>query len=158
MTTSYVQESPYRPGISSIQVPKIALIPVAAAIAEISTHPMDFVKTNMQVKNSSITSAIKENFRLHGIGGFYKSIYPAVGRHLVYSTSRISIYENLKDKEDTFFKKALKGLFAGGFGQLLASPADLIKIQIQSDPSQKVAAVIRNIHRNYGMSGYFRGW
>ena len=97
MTTTYVKEPSFRSGISSIQIPKIALIPVAAAIAETITHPMDFVKTHMQVKNSSITSAVKENFRLHGIGGFYRSIYPAVGRHLVYSTSRISIYENLKN-------------------------------------------------------------
>ena len=34
-----------------IHIPKIALIPFSAAIAEVSTHPMDFVKTKMQIQN-----------------------------------------------------------------------------------------------------------
>ena len=159
MSTYLSDQPPAYRGLLSFQVPKIALIPIAAAVAETCTHPMDFIKTQIQVhKNSNVTSAIRDNFRNHGIGGFYKSIYPAVGRHFIYSTSRISIYENLKEKDDTFFQKALKGLFAGGFSQLIATPTDLVKVQIQSDPTQKVGAVIRNIHENYGMGGYFRGW
>jgi solute carrier family 25 uncoupling protein 27 len=146
------------PSSPAISIPKIMLIPVSAACAEVCTHPMDFIKTQTQVKNSNILHAVKENFRLRGIGGFYTSIYPAVGRHLIYSTGRISIYEHLKKDGDTFIFKAAKGLIAGGVAQFIASPADLIKIQIQSDPTRSVGTVIRNVYQSTGISGFFRGW
>ena len=90
--------------------------------------------------------------------GFYSSIYPAIGRHLIYSTSRISIYEKLKNDGDSFLQKAMKGVFAGGFSQLIASPADLIKIKIQSNPSLSVKAVAKDVFKTGGVGGFFNGW
>ena len=38
--------------LQRFQVPKLMLIPIAAAAAELATHPMDFVKTQTQIKNA----------------------------------------------------------------------------------------------------------
>jgi solute carrier family 25 uncoupling protein 27 len=64
----------------------------------------------------------------------------------------------LKRNDDTFSHKAAKGLFAGGFSQLIASPADLIKVQIQNDPTKRVMSVIRKLYSEFGLFGFFRGW
>jgi len=66
-----------------VAVPKVMLIPVAAAAAELCTHPMDFVKTQTQVKGSNIWNAVKENFKARGIAGFYSSINPAIGKMFI---------------------------------------------------------------------------
>jgi solute carrier family 25 uncoupling protein 27 len=40
----------------------------------------------------------------------------------------------------------------------MASPMDLIKIQIQSDPTKTVGSIVRHIHTNMGIFGFFKGW
>jgi Mitochondrial carrier protein len=73
----------------SYSPPKFLLSPIAASIAETCTHPIDFVKTQLQTSSSKtkVWRAITENFKLHGITGFYSSLSPAIGRHLLYTTS-----------------------------------------------------------------------
>lgn len=137
---------------------KLILIPFAATCAEVFTHPIDFVKTQIQIKDCNVAKSCKDTLKKHGIGGFYRSIVPAVGRHLIYSTGRISIYERLKKDDDIFAVKALNGFLAGGVAQFLASPMDLIKIQIQNDPTRGVMQVFRSVLRAHGVIGFFRGW
>jgi hypothetical protein len=50
MSLAYKNEETHQ--LKNFHVPKIALIPIAAAAAELATHPMDFVKTQTQIKNA----------------------------------------------------------------------------------------------------------
>ncbi len=68
----------------------------------------------------------------------WRGMLPALYRHAIYTGTRMTAYEEIRssvtrDNKDGFpmWKKVLVGMSAGGFGQFVASPTDLVKTQIQ---------------------------
>ena len=123
---------------------------VAASTAEISTFPLDVAKTRLQVQGSQ---GVKANTNLgmvgmlrrivaqEGIGLLYHGIGAACMRHCVYSGIRVAVYEKMRDdvlgkEADGSFplwKGIVAGLTAGAVGQAIASPTDLVKVNMQVD-------------------------
>merc|ERR1719383_570178 len=71
-----------------------------------------------------------------GVTKLYFGVSPAVYRHLIYTTFRMTAYQYLRPKignNATLAEKAALGLFCGGAGQLLANPFDLVKVQMQAE-------------------------
>lgn len=76
----------------------------------------------------------------------WQGITPALYRHVIYSGIRIVSYENMRDKvlkknEDGSFplwKSAVSGATSGAIAQYLASPADLVKVQIQMEGKRRL--------------------
>jgi solute carrier family 25 uncoupling protein 27 len=135
---------------------RFVLIPAAATIAETCTHPIDFVKTQVQILKKSMVSCAKDTYKAGGIWGFYPSLGPAVGRHWIYTTLRVSMYESLV--QDSFLAKIQAAFFAGATAQFVANPFDFLKIQIISDPTQKISIIVRRTFASYGIFGFFKGW
>jgi solute carrier family 25 uncoupling protein 27 len=56
----------------------------------------------------------------------------------------------------------LSAASAGGFGQFLASPTDLVKVRLQTDPSRQkyrgVVHCLQTIHAEAGLRGFYQGW
>ncbi|CAH1795246.1 unnamed protein product, partial [Owenia fusiformis] len=125
----------------------------ASAVAESATYPLDITKTRLQAQGehdgSSKTPKQKIGmFRTafgiaknEGVFKLWQGLPPALLRQIVYSGSRMVFYEairehGLKRKEDGSFplwKAAVGGGVAGALGQFLASPTDLVKIQMQME-------------------------
>merc|ERR1719319_266351 len=116
----------------------------ASSVSEAVTYPLDLCKTRMQfatgVKHVSFASAAMNVVRQEGFRGFYSGIEPAILRHWVYSAARIWLYEYFREKmspagggEPGFATKFAIGGLAGGVGQFIASPTDLLKIRMQTD-------------------------
>uniref|UniRef100_A0A0A9FYW0 Uncoupling protein 3 n=1 Tax=Arundo donax TaxID=35708 RepID=A0A0A9FYW0_ARUDO len=69
----------------------------------------------------------------------YRGLSPAVLRHLMYTPLRIVGYEHLRatlasgGREVGLLEKAFAGGLSGIAAQMVASPADLIKIRMQAD-------------------------
>jgi dissimilatory sulfite reductase (desulfoviridin) alpha/beta subunit len=62
---------------------KIFLVSIACSVAEIVTHPIDTIKTKLQLDSKKrITKIVQKT----GIPEFYKSLKPALARHWIYST------------------------------------------------------------------------
>ncbi|KAM2330419.1 hypothetical protein ACFX1X_021250 [Malus domestica] len=128
---------------------KILLASVSAMVAETTTFPIDLTKTRLQLHGESVsvgstgrTNAFRvasEIVREQGPVGLYKGLSPAILRHLFYTPIRIVGYEQLRSslKSDggslSLPAKALSGGISGVVAQLVASPADLVKVRMQAD-------------------------
>ncbi|KAK0573538.1 hypothetical protein LWI29_009621 [Acer saccharum] len=132
---------------------KIILSSCSAMIAESTTFPIDMTKTRLQLHGQQLdlqsrsrpTNAfrvVSEIVREQGPLGLYKGLSPAIIRHLFYTPIRIVGYENLRNLllpdhahggSISLFSKAIIGGFSGVIAQVVASPADLIKVRMQAD-------------------------
>ncbi|KAL0385816.1 UNVERIFIED_CONTAM: Mitochondrial uncoupling protein 3 [Sesamum radiatum] len=117
-------------------------------VAETATFPVDLLKTRLQLHGESIQSVrpasafrmALEVIRTDGVSGMYKGLSPAIFRHMFYTPVRIVGYEHLRnsllqssDNSLPFYSKAVIGGISGAIAQVIASPADLIKVRMQAD-------------------------
>ena len=147
---------------------KLLLIQSSACIAETSTYPIDYIKTKMQINNQKLSvfdigrDIIQKERKLQ----VYDGLKPSLLRHCIYTTLRISIYENLREslKSDknslSMSQKYLIGGTSGGLAQLVASPFDLLKIRyITKIDKQNVSIykTFKNIYVENGIRGLWKG-
>ncbi|CAM1322514.1 SLC25A27 (predicted) [Pycnogonum litorale] len=167
---------------------KYALSVIAATLAETATYPLDITKTRLQIQGelqkAGIPSAAKRGMiktaygivKEEGLFKLWQGITPAIYRHVIYSGCRMGMYEQIRNKilkrnaDGTMpiWKAVVAGLTAGAFGQFLASPADLIKVQLQTEGRRKLEgkpARVKNtyhafskIYAEAGFRGLWKGW
>lgn len=130
---------------------RVPLTILAASASETITFPVDFLKTRRQIyKGKSIALDIQTIWATRGLRGFFAGLTPAIARHVPYTGSRIFIYEQLRSSSlaapylapgtdvptyKTLLTRMLLGCTAGAMGQLVAVPADLIKVRLQANPT-----------------------
>ncbi|XP_039289697.1 mitochondrial uncoupling protein 4 isoform X4 [Nilaparvata lugens] len=143
---------------------------VAASIAEIITYPLDLTKTRLQIQgeaaaqsNGKTTSHLPYRGMLgtavgiareEGARKLWRGVTPAIYRHLIYSGIRIVFYENMRDKllkkerDGTFpiWKSAIGGVTSGAVAQFIASPADLVKVQMQMEGRRRLLGKPPRVH------------
>ncbi|CAM0904429.1 unnamed protein product [Alopecurus aequalis] len=154
---------------------KICLSSASAAAAEASTYPIDALKIRLQLHRSpgSGGGVLRVAGELVRDGGLYRGLSPAILRHLFYTPLRIVGYEHLRSslasggREVGLLEKAIAGGLSGVAAQVLASPADLIKLRMQADSrllSQGIQPrytgildAFTKIVRAEGFSGLWRG-
>ncbi|XP_034119104.1 mitochondrial uncoupling protein 4 isoform X1 [Drosophila nasuta] len=165
---------------------------VAASIAELATYPLDLTKTRLQIQGeaasvASVAGGAKANMQYRGMVAtafgivreegalkLWQGVTPALYRHVVYSGVRICSYDLMR-KEFTqngtqalpVWKSALCGVTAGAVAQWLASPADLVKVQIQMEGRRRLmgdaprvhgaAHAFRQIIQRGGVKGLWKG-
>ncbi|XP_057950030.1 mitochondrial uncoupling protein 3 [Malania oleifera] len=130
---------------------KIALTSLSAMVAETATFPIDITKTRLQLHGQTSLSSsprpsgtsafrvVSNIVRNEGPLGLYKGLSPAILRHLFYTPIRIVGYEHLRhaagrsDRPLSLSGKALVGGISGVIAQVVASPADLVKVRMQAD-------------------------
>lgn len=125
---------------------------IGACSAELVTYPFDLTKTRLQIQSEVATA--KQGYTLEnhgmiktaagiakneGVTKLWTGLMPMFQRHVVYSGSRLIIYEKLrsmwKDENGrlSLAASSLGGLLAGSLAQLVASPTDLVKVQMQAE-------------------------
>jgi len=143
---------------------KFAMCVAAASVAEFATYPLDLTKTRLQIQGEMKSGGSSVKYRgmiqtAFGIAkeeGFFhlwRGILPALYRHAIYTGFRMSAYEEIrnrltKDDKNGFpmWKKVVAGMLAGGIGQLMASPTDLIKTQIQMEGRRRLLGLAPRVH------------
>ncbi|EDV34177.1 uncharacterized protein Dana_GF21108, isoform C [Drosophila ananassae] len=147
---------------------------VAASIAELVTYPLDLTKTRLQIQGEAAAIATisptqtitKSNMQYRGMMAtafgiareegalkLWQGVTPALYRHVVYSGVRICSYDMMR-KEFTrdgsqalpVWKSALCGVTAGAVAQWLASPADLVKVQVQMEGRRRLMGEPPRVH------------
>lgn len=107
---------------------RFSLLGTASFCAETGTHPMDFAKTRIQLQTESrmnllgqphfaspsaakahppafgFFGVLKNALTQEGLGSVYAALPPAVLRQLVYTTIRVSLYEELRFKLSPLFQ------------------------------------------------------
>ncbi|KAK3761358.1 hypothetical protein RRG08_060925 [Elysia crispata] len=171
---------------------KYALSATAAVVAETVTYPLDLTKTRLQIQGEraqhvrTIRSSVVPHRGMiataagivqeEGLLKLWQGVTPALYRHIVYTGCRMSMYEFLrekvfkKNKDGTFslWKAIVSGMLAGGAGQFIASPADLVKVRLQMEGRRRLeglpvrvkntAHAFTQIVSESGVLGLWRGW
>ena len=148
----------------NIDYRKSLLIQTSACIAETSTYPIDYLKTQIQINSQKVSAVdisrkIIKNRKLQ----IYDGLKPALLRHCIYSTLRVSIYETLRGNTNSnhISTKYLIGGASGGIAQLVASPCDLLKIRYITSMKQNHTITLRNtiqqIYQENGIRGLWKG-
>ncbi|EOD13898.1 mitochondrial carrier protein [Emiliania huxleyi CCMP1516] len=128
---------------------KFVLTGTSSMMAEGATFPIDITKTRLQLQGQPDFVGTKHGFvgmmgnimKNEGIGGLYAGVTPAIARHIPYTGFRAIGYEYIraffcgdKPKEQApLLAKMAAGMTAGGIGQAIAVPCDLIKVRMQGD-------------------------
>ncbi|XP_064607575.1 LOW QUALITY PROTEIN: mitochondrial uncoupling protein 4-like [Liolophura sinensis] len=166
---------------------KYTLSATAATVAETVTYPLDLTKTRLQIqgeKGLSGTAAVPYRGMIRTATGIvheegplqlWQGVTPALYRHIVYTGSRMTVYEVIREKvlgknpDGTIavWKAVVGGICAGAIGQLIASPTDLVKVQMQMDGVRRLrgkkprfentAHAFRKIVHHGGIRGLWSG-
>ena len=149
------------------QFKNIGLIQISACVSETCTYPIDYIKTLLQInKSGKFSTYFIKSIKTNKLQ-FYTGLKPALIRHCIYSASRVSIYENLRNNKtfnktnnNFIYKFALGGL-SGGISQFIASPFDLLKIRyITNKKTNKNVSILNtmsNIIKTNGLQGLWKG-
>lgn len=145
-------------------------------VAGCSTHPLDLIKVRMQLQGEAPTARpafalanaglptaqiprpgpISVGIRVvrtEGIPALFSGVSATVLRQVLYSTTRMGLYEMLKEQLQEpgakpgslpLVKKIAAGLVAGGIGAAVGNPADVAMVRMQADGRLPV-----NQRRNY---------
>uniref|UniRef100_A0A0R3S2E8 Mitochondrial carrier protein n=1 Tax=Elaeophora elaphi TaxID=1147741 RepID=A0A0R3S2E8_9BILA len=155
------------------------------------TYPLDVVKTRLQVVPNHmkatgsdvkrptmlrITWHICKIVKDEGFRSLFSGLSSAVCRHFIYTGFRMGVYEVMrsaifdKEKEKIFplWQSAICGLVSGAVAQFLASPTDLIKVQMQAKRLRKLNGfqsrfpnsyhVFVALYKRNGFTGLWTGW
>ncbi|KAL3721796.1 hypothetical protein ACJRO7_034179 [Eucalyptus globulus] len=111
--------------------------------------------------------------RQEGVAALYSGVSATVLRQTLYSTTRMGLYDVLKQKwtdpatgNMPLTRKIVAGLIAGGIGAAVGNPADLAMVRMQADgrlpPEQRrnyrsVVDAIRRMARQEGVASLWRG-
>ncbi|KAK1307687.1 Mitochondrial uncoupling protein 3 [Acorus calamus] len=145
---------------------KLLMAAASAAAAETATFPIDLAKTRLQLHNESLTRRPTNAFRVasdlvrsEGLLSLYRGLSPALLRHLFYTPLRIVSYELLRPSSDSLASRAFAGGASGVLAQVVASPADLVKVRMQADGRRYSSApdALMKIVRSEGLGGLWRG-
>ena len=133
---------------------KYVLSVLAAFLAEFVTYPLDLVKTRLQIQGEGVRHV--QHYRgtvrtmagvvvEEGVTRLWQGCVPGMTRHLVYSGVRMNLYDVLRvryrtsvNRDLVLLDRAVLGMVAGGVGQWVASPADLVKVRMQMEGRRRL--------------------
>lgn len=145
----------------------------AAVITVTGIHPIDVVKTRLQVsgdggrnyKALGIGGTVSVISREEGIAAFWKGIGAAWLREASYTSLRLGLYGPIKKimgikNDSNFLLKFSAGSIAGAIGSTAGNPFDVLKTRMmasegRSPPSLLQAA--KQLHQSQGIGGFYRG-
>jgi hypothetical protein len=150
---------------------------ISSSFASAVLNGLDVTKIRMQNKNStgytSLFGSMGKIYREEGVSALTKGMEASLCREAVYSTLRISGYEQIRralsrnadDPTSTNpFLKFTAALVSGATGAALANPFDLIKTRFQAvlpheqPPYKSTLHAIRQIYSSAGFGGLYKGW
>jgi len=130
------------------------------------THPIELVKTRVQVSTTGVMETIASTFREEGFASFWKGIPFAYGREGSYTSIRLGAYAPVRDAfgasspDAPSYLKFLAGATTGGVGSIAGNPFDVLKTLAQTNRSSKpepLMTLVQNMYRNEGIKGFYRG-
>jgi hypothetical protein len=154
-----------------MDITKFLCSATAAATAEFLTFPIDTAKTVLQLKDNKIN--LKDFIKVKNMSIMYKGSGIAVSRQFYLGGIVYSSYTPIKNKlnenfQNEYIVKIVSGGIAGGLGQFLATPLDVMKVNVQAQrvsvllnkttKPDNLYVTVKNVYNNHGFKGFTRGW
>eukprot|EP00595_Chromulina_sp_UTEXLB2642_P000913 CAMPEP_0196761742 /NCGR_PEP_ID=MMETSP1095-20130614/1048_1 /TAXON_ID=96789 ORGANISM="Chromulina nebulosa, Strain UTEXLB2642" /NCGR_SAMPLE_ID=MMETSP1095 /ASSEMBLY_ACC=CAM_ASM_000446 /LENGTH=290 /DNA_ID=CAMNT_0042111669 /DNA_START=31 /DNA_END=903 /DNA_ORIENTATION=- len=149
----------------------------AAVITVTGIHPIDVVKTRLQVSGDGSAGAAR-NYKALGIFGtigivskeegitaFWKGIGAAWLREASYTSLRLGLYGPIKSamglkKDSNFLLKFSAGSLAGAIGSTAGNPFDVLKTRMMATEGKAtphLSAAASALYKAQGIGGFYRG-
>lgn len=148
----------------------------AAVITVSFIHPIDVVKTRLQISGTNgardyramgVGGTVKTVMSEEGVSAFWKGINAAWLRESSYTSLRLGLYEPCKiafgcttPENSTFIKKFAAGSAAGALGSLAGNPFDVLKTQMMASEGAEAPSIIKSakaIKEARGIGGFYVG-
>jgi hypothetical protein len=147
----------------------------AAVITVSFIHPIDVVKTRLQIAGEAgretkqyngVSGVIKTVLADEGASAFYKGIGAAWMREASYTSLRLGLYEPCKtmvgaDKKGAgILSKFLAGALAGAIGSLAGNPFDVLKTRMMAYEGAEAKGLgffAKDVMENQGFGGFYKG-
>lgn len=132
-----------------------------ALIAVNFTHPIEVVKTRIQVGNLDL----KYMMKTEGVRAFYKGIKPAWMREASYTTVKLGGYPPLRKllgaegKDAPFVLKFAAGATSGSIGSVIGNPFDCLKTMQMANTKklEPLGTLATRMYAEQGVAGFYRG-
>jgi hypothetical protein len=129
------------------------------------THPIELVKTRMQVSGNALGATVGSTYAKEGAAAFWKGIVWAWGREGSYASIKLGAYAPVRDaigagnKDSPFYLKFAAGAITGGVGSLFGNPFDVLKTMAQtnSGTSEGLGKTLGDFYAKNGIRGFYRG-
>jgi len=154
-------------------IKNVAAAGTSAVISVTGIHPIDVVKTRLQVsgqgtrnyKSLGIHGTMKTILKEEGLSAFWKGIGAAWFREASYTSLRLGLYSPIKkamgvNNQSNFFLKFLAGSAAGGIGSFVGNPFDVIKTRMMAFEGKKAPtfwSTITDIYKYETYTGFYKG-
>jgi hypothetical protein len=160
-TTTTTTTSPRKPYLFE----SIALGGASCVFTVNFTHPIELVKTRMQVSGNGLGHIVGNTFRNEGIAAFWKGIVWAWGREASYASIKLGAYAPVRDaigageKDSPFYLKFAAGAITGGVGSVIGNPFDVMKTLAQANQGASVglSSLMTSMYAEQGLAGFYRG-
>jgi len=144
----------------------------SAVLAVTGIHPIDVVKTRLQVsdgvvnyKTLGIRGTIQQIAKHEGLSAFWKGIGAAWMRESSYTSLRLGLYAPIKEvlhvkKDSSFFMKFMAGSLAGAIGSLAGNPFDVLKTRMITTEGKKSITIYQtaiDIYKYQKWMGFYKG-
>ncbi len=151
----------------------------AEVIADVLLCPMESLKVRQQTsKDGAFPTKFVAGYNelaKEGVNGFYKGLYPLMGRQVPYTMVKFGAFENtvkfcysrIWTKPKSEYSKAtqlsitfLSGYFAGIFCAIISHPADTMVSKlnnVKSDVPVSTMTAVKKIYGDIGFKGLWSG-
>ncbi|KAJ1457806.1 mitochondrial carrier domain-containing protein [Pelagophyceae sp. CCMP2097] len=145
-------------------VQQVAAAGMSAVATVTFIHPIDVVKTRLQVSGGTVGTVISSTMSQEGPTAFYKGIGAAWLREASYTSLRLGLYDpckellGAKDKNAHFLKKFAAGCLAGAIGSTVGNPFDVLKTRMMASKTDtSFVGEASALYKSQGVSGFYRG-
>mmetsp|Transcript_17817 Transcript_17817/g.32251 ORF Transcript_17817/g.32251 Transcript_17817/m.32251 type:complete len:303 (-) Transcript_17817:272-1180(-) len=143
----------------------------AAVITVSFIHPIDVVKTRIQVSSVyaslGMGGTVKKVVASEGVAALWKGVNAAWLREASYTSLRLGLYEPCKvafgcttPETTTFLKKFAAGSAAGALGSLAGNPFDVLKTKMMTSEAVGTPSIVntaKELMDKQGIKGFYRG-
>jgi hypothetical protein len=155
---------------------------VANAISTTIVNPVDVIKTNYQINNmksrkewtgntrTSVSSIVRNIYRLDSLKGFYRGLLPNLSTYPVFWSvffglkgTKLDNYKfiNFEDNDELnkYTNKSISTLISASIASTLANPIFVVKTKLQASEqaSTSITTITHRLYKEEGMRAYFRG-
>jgi hypothetical protein len=151
-----------KPGVFA----SIFLSGVASVIAVNFIHPIELVKSRIQVTGLGIFTTARGLVETEGYAAFFKGIQVAWIREGTYTAIKMGAYAPVRDalagegNTATVVQMLVAGCVTGAAGAAVSNPFDLLKTMQMNNESSKPPALgqlAKELYRDQGWGGFYRG-
>ncbi len=140
---------------------------LSSILATTATHPLELIKVRLQVAQQTNAPYVStrqhfvNHYRAHGLSGFYKGLTPNIGSYPIFWSLYFPMKtygESLQLFDSKYGNKCFVSTLAATTASAVSNPFFTVKVKMQtSDTNTTALQVTRQIYRQEGIRGFFKG-